>query len=308
MKLVLLTAIPVLFVVSLLIALPQALDLIKTPVVSYNIPNNLIGNQVTQVLGKEKITLPPTSKNTPAPQVSAKAVLIEDLDSNNLLFVKNSNLRLPIASTTKIMTALIASEQFRPNEILTVPDLSNIPGSHMGLQAGETLMLRSILYGMLLNSGNDAAYTVSYNYPGKTFAFVNAMNQKVLQLNLLDTHFDNPAGFDSIDHYSSAADLAKISKVAIEDPQLQRIFSTKETIVYSSDKAVVHSLKNLNKLLDIPGVIGIKTGTTPLAKENLVGLVERDGHKILTVVLNSNDRFGESTQLIDWVFVNYEWK
>ncbi|MDO8638989.1 MAG: D-alanyl-D-alanine carboxypeptidase, partial [Candidatus Daviesbacteria bacterium] len=170
------------------------------------------------------------------------------------------------------------------------------------------LSFRSLLYGMLLNSGNDAAYTIAQNYSGGLDAFVVAMNNKAISLGLLNTHFTNPAGFDSLGHYSSAEDLAKIATIAIENPQLSRVVSTKETSVASIDKSTIHSLKNLNKLLDEPGVLGIKTGTTPLARENLVGLVERNGHKILTVVLGSNDRFGETNKLLDWTYSNFVWK
>lgn len=294
-------------VINLLLILPKAVDLVSTRVIATNIPNNSTGEQAKQILGTEKIFLPPLSYGLAAPEILARALVIEDLDSNLILLSKNPSSRIPIASTTKIMTALVACDIYRPNDVLTVPDLSEVPGSTMGLISGETLMVRSLLYGLLLNSGNDAAYALSYNYPGGTLAFVEAMNKKAQTLGLSNTHFDNPAGFDGDGHYSSAIDLAEIAKEANRNSQLQRIFSTKETIVYSSDKIISHYLKNLNKLLILPGVLGMKTGTTPLAKENLVTLVERDNHTILIVLLGSNDRFGETEKLIDWVFANYSW-
>lgn len=241
------------------------------------------------------------------PKFSAGAVLTEDVNLNKVLFSKNSHDHLSPASTTKIMTALVGIEYFKPADVLLVPEGAMVGGSNMGLSVGETLTFRSLLYGMLLNSGNDAAYTIALNFPGGFDGFVAKMNEKVSQLNLTDTHFQNPAGFDGSAHYSSAHDLAVIAKEVIKDPTLARVVSTKETSVMSLDKTKNHPLKNLNKLLSEPGMIGVKTGYTEKAGENLVGLVERDGHRVLTVVLNSTDRFGETKSLIDWIFANFTW-
>ncbi|MDO8639075.1 MAG: D-alanyl-D-alanine carboxypeptidase family protein [Candidatus Daviesbacteria bacterium] len=297
--------------ISVLVELPQAVNLVQSRVEASNIPNNKIisEGEFQPPLEIIKPVLVPQNQGIPAPLIYATAVVVKDLATNTLLFGKEENQKVPIASTTKIMTALIAVEHFKPNEILTAPDdILTISGSSMGLKPKEELTFRSLLYGMLLNSGNDAAYTIAQNFPGGLISFVSAMNEKAISLGLLNTHFTNPAGFDDINHYSSAQDLAKIASLAIENPQLSRVVSTKETSVASIDKTTIHSLKNLNKLLDEPGVLGIKTGTTPAARENLVGLVERDGHKILTVVLGSNDRFGETDKLLNWAYSNFVWK
>lgn len=257
----------------------------------------------------EKFVYPPISAGIPAPYTSAKSILVKDLTTDTVLFQKFADTRLPIASTTKIMTALVSSEYFDANSPLTVRTGASVSGSSAGLYSGETLSFRSLLYGMLLNSGNDAAYTIAENYPGGVSAFVVAMNQKAVSLGLVNTHFDNPAGFDSPNHYSSASDLAKITEVALKNSDLSRIFATKETQISSLDKKQTHRLVNLNILLSkVPGMMGVKTGYTDVAKENLVGLVERDNHRVLTVVLNSDDRFGETTKLIDWTFQNYSWR
>lgn len=242
-----------------------------------------------------------------SPNFSALGVIAEDVNLNKVLFSKNSRGRLSPASTTKIMTALVGIEYFKPADVLVVPGGAMIGGSNMGLVAGESMTFRSLLYGMLLNSGNDAAYTIALNFPGGFDGFVAKMNEKVAELNLVDTNFQNPAGFDSPSHYSSAHDLAVIAKEVIKDSTLARIISTKETSVMSMDKTRIHTLKNLNKLLSQPGVIGVKTGFTEKSGENLVGLVERDGHRILTVVLSSTDRFGETKSLMDWIFKNFTW-
>jgi serine-type D-Ala-D-Ala carboxypeptidase (penicillin-binding protein 5/6) len=262
-----------------------------------------------KVLGVQKYSYAPVSNNILAPILSAKGVFVEDLGTDTVLYQKNPDIRVPIASTTKIMTALVASKYFAPNTPLTSKLGASEEGSRVGLSLGETLSFRSLLYGMLLNSGNDAAFTIAENYPGGVEGFVSAMNKEALDLGLNNTHFDNPAGFDSPNHWSSASDLAKITKEALKDDSLSKIFATKDTTVSSLDKTKTHSLHNLNKLLStVTGVLGVKTGFTNEAKENLVGLVERDNHRILTVVLGSDDRFGETSSLIEWSYQNFKWQ
>lgn len=293
----------ILLAIAIATVVPFLVDSMDSLLISLQIPQNN-----SQVAGIQKYNIPPISKNLPLPNFAARAVLIKDLTTNTTLYQKDADVSLPIASTTKIMTSLVASEYFKQNSILTVESSANTPGSKVGLVNGENLTFRSLLYGMLLNSGNDAAYTIAENYPGKILGFISAMNKKVLELSLKNTHFDNPAGFDSPNHYSSAADLSKITEEALKDYQLARIFATKETNIVSLNKKYTHQLLNLNKLLSqINGVLGVKTGTTREAKENLVTLVERDGHRVLLVVLGSNDRFGETTRLIDWTYTNFTW-
>lgn len=272
--------------------------------VSFEVPVNN-----ASVAGVQKYNLPPSSKNLATPFFSARAVLVKDLTSGSILYQTNASSRLPMASTTKIMTALTASEYFKPNAVLTVDQAAaSIGGSTSGLYKGELISFRSLLYGMLLNSGNDASYAIAENYPGGVVGFVSAMNKKAAELDLKNTHFDNPAGFDSPKHFSSAFDLAKITEQSLENSQLTRIFATKDTEVFSWDKKYKHQLRNLNKLLsDVSGVLGVKTGYTEAAKENLITLVEREGHKVLVVVLGSDDRFGESTKFIEWAYQNFEW-
>ncbi len=273
---------------------------------------NLLSSKIPQnnssVAGIQKYNTPPVSKNIPIPLFSARAILVKDLVTGTILYQKDANFSFPIASTTKIMTALVASEYFKPNSILRVKMGAGVSGSKVGLISGEDLSFRSLLYGMLLSSGNDAAYTLAENYPGGLLGFVLAMNEKSGKLNLQNTHFENPAGFDSPNHYSSAKDLSLITEEALKNAQLARIFATKETNIVSLDKKYTHSLSNLNKLLSqVKGVLGVKTGYTADAKENLVTYVNRDGHQILTIVLGSDDRFGESTKLIEWAYSNFTW-
>ena len=288
---------------------PQTLDLVESKVTSENlIPEQIKSDK--KVLGETKLQpkVEIISAEIPAPFVSAVAAIAYDPNFNKILYEKNINTKLAPASTTKIMTAIIASEHFNSGDLLTVPGAAIVGGSTMGLSAGEQLTFRSLLYGMMLNSGNDAAFTIAYNYPGGLPAFLEKMNSKAKELGAQNTNFDNPAGFDSPTHYSSAYDLLLIGKEAMKNARLGTVFSTKETSVTSVDKSHNHALKNLNKLLNEEGVLGIKTGTTEMAGESLVGLVERDNRTILTVMLNSQDRFGETKGLLDWIFSNYTWK
>lgn len=294
-----------------LLIISTLLVIIVPPLVS-TLDQTLMGPQIpinnSQVLSIQKVSIPPASKNLPFPKIFAKAILIKDLETDMILYQKDISTPLPPASTTKVMTALVASAYFKPNSPLTVTTSANIPGANVGLTTGESLSFRSLLYGMLLPSGNDAAFAIAENYPGGVVGFVSAMNKKAAELNLLNTHFDNPAGFDSPNHYSSAKDMATITQASLKDAQLARIFATKQTDIVSLDKKYQHKLLNLNKLLsEIPGVLGIKTGKTEAAKENLITLVDRNNHKILFVLLGSDDRFLETTRLIDWVYSNFEW-
>lgn len=285
------------------IMIPLLAEFTEDVLLSLQIPQNN-----ASVAGIQKYNIPPVSKNIPPPQLSSRSVLIKDLGTDTILFQKDASTPLPIASTTKIMTALVASEYFKQNSSLTVHDGAGTEGAKVGLINGESLTFRSMLYGMLLSSGNDAAFAIAENYPGGVLGFVSSMNKKVSDLNLPNTHFDNPAGFDSPRHFSSAQDLAKITEEALKNYQLARIFATKETNIISLDKKYTHQLRNLNRLLSqVKGVLGVKTGYTQGAKENLVTLVDRDFHQILTVILGSNDRFGETTALIEWAYENFTW-
>lgn len=304
MKNVFLSLLLVLLSSGIILVLPFGIDYTDNFLAGVQIPKNN-----ANVAGVQKYNIPPSSLGILPPITSAKSVLIKDLGCDCVLFEKNSKARLPIASTTKIMTALVATEYFTANNNLTVKDAAGISGSSAGLSRGETLSFRSLLYGLLLNSGNDAAFAIAENYSGGVKGFVAVMNKKAKDLNLQNTHFDNPAGFDSPNHFSSAEDLAVIAEESLKNSQLARIFATKETEVLSLDKKLSHKLFNLNKLLSqVSGVLGIKTGTTSLAKENLVGLVERNEHRIITVVLGSDDRFGETTNLIEWTYQNFIWQ
>lgn len=251
----------------------------------------------------------PVFSGTPAPALSAPAAIVVDVDSAVIMYEKNPRTKLMPASTTKIMTALVALEQYNLTEILTVQEADESIGHSMHLKRGEKISAENLLYGILVESGNDAALTLAQNYPGGYQKFVDRMNQKTRELNAEDTTFRNVSGVEQYNHVTSVRDLALIGKAAMQNPIFARMVATKSITVTSADGAIVHELSNINELLgEVPGLRGIKTGWTEHAGECLVTLTERNGRSIITVILGSNDRFGESTALIEWAFANHTWE
>jgi D-alanyl-D-alanine carboxypeptidase len=249
----------------------------------------------------------PIHKGENVPVTTAGAVLIEDIPSGVILYAKNEDVNFPPASTTKIMTALVSLENYKLDDVFTVPEL-NLDGSLMKLIPGEKLTVESLLYGALVHSANDAAYTLAANYPGGVTAFVDKMNEKARSLFLTNTHFTNPMGYDDEKHYSTASDLSKLALVGLANNVFTKIVGTKSITVSDVTFTNFHDLKNVNELLGkIPGVMGVKTGFTQNGGEILISEVKKNGRSILIVVLRSADRFGETTKLIDWVMNNVEW-
>lgn len=242
--------------------------------------------------------------NEEPPQISAKAVAVMDSDSKKILYGKNTFLRFAPASTVKIMTALVALDYYELDRLLTVKTEILIP-STMYLREGEEISFENLLYGLLLTSGNDAALTIAQNYPGGEEAFIEKMNEKARQFNLVDTHFDDVAGLNDDRNFTTAYDLAILASQALKDPTFSRIVSVREIVVFDKSGKIAHSLQNLNRLLGRLGVTGIKTGTTPGAGEVLVSSSKRDGHTIITVVMKSENRFSDSSRLIEWASSNF---
>jgi D-alanyl-D-alanine carboxypeptidase (penicillin-binding protein 5/6) len=238
---------------------------------------------------------------------SAEAMFVIDVDSAVPIYSKNEHQRLSPASTTKIMTAVVALEEYNLNDVITVPQ-ATFSGSLMRLTPGDRVTVKNLLYGLLVNSGNDAADTLAYAYPSGYPGFIQRMNDRATELGLRDTHFSNPSGLPAENHYMSAWDLGQLAAYAMRNDVFRKIVSTKETTVYAQN-GPRYILKSTNKLLqEVPGLDGVKTGYTEEAGEVLVSSVERKKHRIVTVVLKSTDRFGETRNLIDWVYGNFEWQ
>lgn len=243
------------------------------------------------------------------PYLSAQAVVARDLDSGVTLFEVNPNERLYPASITKLMTALVALDYYSPDQVLIVKRLSPVPfESDMGLAVGDQLSVRSLLYGLLVPSGGDAAYTLADNFPGGIENFLYAANQKAKQLHMENTHFENPSGFDGPTQYSSAHDISLLAMSALKNSLINKIVATYGITVTDATGTKTYNLKNVNQFLGyLYGADGVKTGYTDLAGQCLVSSVTRNGHRVVAVVLDSTDRFGDSARLIEWIFRNFTW-
>lgn len=252
--------------------------------------------------------LPELIKNSPIPTFSAYAVLAQDVDSGVVLFEKNPDLELLPASTTKIITSLVALDYYSLADVLEVGNI-RVEGQKMNLVVGEKISVANLIYGLLVYSANDAAEVLAGNYPGGRESFITAMNLKAGELGLAHTSFENPSGLDGSEQYTTARDLVRAAGFAMKSPFFRRVVSTKEVTVGSSDGIYSHRMVNINELLDsVDGVLGIKTGWTENARENLVTYVDRNDRRVVLVVLGSMDRFGETKELIEWIFSNFAWR
>lgn len=235
--------------------------------------------------------------------LSAKSALVYDLTSNKTIYSKNPNERLPMASLTKIMTAVIALESKKTNDEYDVVQNDLVGEDSMGLSTGEKLSLNELLYGLILTSGNDAAETLASNFSGGRGAFIKAMNDKTKSLGLSDTNFTNPTGLEGDGvQYTTAHDLLVITKYALSKfPTFNDVVSTFDYQIYANSSHKAFFLENQTNLLtSYPGVKGVKTGYTPEAGLCLVTYLDYKGHKIIGVILGSDNRRGEMIELLDY--------
>ncbi len=245
----------------------------------------------------------------PLPELSANAAIALDQQAGTVLLEKNGYKIYAPASTTKLMTALVAREIFKPNQVLTVPNLSSVGGTKIGLKMGEQLTLQSLLEGALIPSGNDAAYTIAANHPEGEPAFIELMNKKAQVLHLANTYFENATGFDSDTHRTSAFDLALLAREVMKDPLLRSIVKTKQAVVIDLTGKIQHPVQNTNQLLfSDPTVVGVKTGTTEEAGQVLITQFERGDQQVVVVVLGSLDRYADTSAIRDWIWQSYVWK
>lgn len=232
------------------------------------------------------------------PQISADAAIVMDADSHVFVYQKNTNLRLSPASTTKMMSSIVALSHFHPNDILTVQGLIDTQGSGLGLTTRETLRFEDLLKGALILSANDAAYTIAENYPGGVPGFVAAMNEKAKELHLWNTHFGDPDGLDDTQDYTTAEDLVRIASVAMQNPLFASIVRMKSATISSVDGKNDYTFNNRNILLGYDGINGIKTGYTDEAGEVLATSTVINGHTFYIIVMRSQDRFADTQALL----------
>ena len=224
---------------------------------------------------------------------SASAAVLMDADTGQVLYDHNGSRRMLIASTTKIMTALVVLERASPGEEVTVRQEHMTEGSSMYLKPGERVTVEELLYGLMLCSGNDAALAVT-DCMGGLAPFVERMNEKAAELGMEHTCFANPNGLDDDNHYSTAEDMARLAAAAMEEPVLRRIASTKTARVGG------RTMTNHNKLLSrVEGCVGLKTGYTRAAGRTLVSCAERDGVRLVAVTLQDGDDWNDHAALYD---------
>ncbi len=251
-----------------------------------------------------------------APSVSAKSAVLIDLEELNVLYEKNAHARLPMASTTKIMTALVVAESLPLDTVISIPaEAVGIEGSSVYLQKGELLTVRELLLALLLESANDVAVALAVCTSGSVENFAKKCNEKALELGLKDSNFLNPHGLYAEDHYTSAYDLAIISAHALKNPDIRQIAATKTARISlgRTDRNPlgegVRHLKNHNKLLSTyEGAIGLKTGFTKKSGRCLVSAAERDGLTLIAVTLNAPDDWRDHAAMLDYGFENFEYR
>lgn len=262
-----------------------------------------------------KINLPPlpdyplNHEELLPPVLTSRAALVMDLPSGITLYQKNPKARVLPASTTKIMTAMVVLENFSLEQVVQVEKLDEFDWQKMGLVEGEKITVENLLYGLLVQSGNDAAEVLAKAFPGGRESFIQKMNEALENLDLKDTHFTNPTGVEEENHYTTAFDLIQITREALKKPTFAKMVATKRISVSDIEGINWHHLENINYLLDdLLGMKGVKTGWTENAGECLVAYFEIDKRRLITVVLGSGDRFGETKKLVNWVFENFSWE
>jgi D-alanyl-D-alanine carboxypeptidase (penicillin-binding protein 5/6) len=233
---------------------------------------------------------------------SAKAAILINGDTGEVIYEQNADTRLPMASTTKIMTALMLCEYGRfDREITVTAEMLRVEGSSMGLLPGDRVDLRDLLYGMLLASGNDAANVTAYVLGGNIDKFVRMMNQRAQELGLVNTHFETPSGLDGDEHYTTARDLARLAMFAMKNEEFRTAASSKTATLEYGNPPYRRTLSNHNKLLKIfDGAVGVKTGFTKKSGRCLVSAAQRDGKFVIAVTLNDPNDWEDHKALLNY--------
>ncbi|MBI2065331.1 MAG: D-alanyl-D-alanine carboxypeptidase [Candidatus Yanofskybacteria bacterium] len=255
--------------------------------------------------------IPVLDSNIIRPSISAKSALVYDTSSSRFLYDKNIEIKLPIASLTKIMTAVTVLENLSLDDIVTIAENSiRVDGEKQDLYLGEKISIRNLLKLLLIESSNDAAYALADYAKKRGIDFVVAMNAKAGVLAMGDTFFSDPAGLND-NAYSTVKDLAKLVEYSLVYREIWDISSEKTAIVESSDERIKHEIRSTNRLLGlVKDIVGGKTGFTDGALQCMIlvtGVSDYPG-KLISIVLGSQDRFGDTQKLIEWTRGAYRWK
>ncbi len=237
--------------------------------------------------------------NLQAPYLTAQGYYVVELDTFTPVLKKNEHTKFYPASTAKIITALVAYDEYGENDIVTVNQAST-EGQIMDLKPSERITVENLLYGILVHSGNDAAFALARHMGLSTF--VEKMNLKAKSLSMKNSYFTNPAGLDDPLQVTSPYDLALAARSLLQKEYLRKMVGTKEIVISDVDYKIFHRLTNVNKLLgEIQGIGGLKTGYTDLAGENLVSFYRHNGHDYIIVILKSEDRFADTATIVNWI-------
>ena len=240
-----------------------------------------------------------------AQSTSAKSAVVMEKNSCRVLYEKNSHQKLPMASTTKIVTALTVLQNSATDKVVEIPkEACGIEGSSVYLTAGEHFTVEQLLYGLMLRSGNDCAVALALTVGGSVEGFAEMMNDTAASLGCCESNFKNPHGLPDDNHYTSAYDLAVITCAALKNKEFQKIVSTKSVSICNDGKERVWT--NKNKLLSsYDGADGVKTGYTKKAGRCFVGSATKNGMQVVVVVLNCGPMFEDTAKLLDYAFANY---
>ena len=258
------------------------------------------------------ITIPISSlatDNVDEIDISSRIALIYDRASGKILYQKNGNKQTPMASTTKIMTAIVVLEQAKLTDTVTINSkAASIGGSRLGLKKNDKITVNDLLYGLMLRSGNDAAVALAIHVGGSIEGFVDMMNKKAIELGLTNSHFIVPHGLDNEGHYTTAYELAKITDYALNIDKFKEIVGTKVTTIHINGYA--KTINNTNNLLgSVSGLYGVKTGFTNGAGRCLVTACKRDNLDIITVIIGAdttNIRSKDTIKLIQYAYTEFE--
>ena len=243
-----------------------------------------------------------------APNLSARAAVLMEASTGQVLMESAAHERLPMASTTKIMTALVALEHADLSQPVQISEKAvGVEGSSVYLKAGEILTMEQLLCALMLESANDAAAAIAIEIAGDIESFADLMNETAQRIGLTDTHFTNPHGLDNAEHFSSAYDLAMLARYALQNPDFARIVSTYKTNIPLGGDEGIRMLINHNKMLKYyDGAIGVKTGYTKRCGRCLVSAATRDGVTMIAVTLSAPDDWRDHTAMLDYGFSLYE--
>lgn len=270
---------------------------------TYSLDQSVSKNQISQF----KIPTPPVVKLVDKPQTTAQNYILIDVDTNKILTSKNAQDKIYPASTTKLITALTALNIYPLDETITV-DEEYLEGQNMGLKLGEKITVKSLVTALLVYSANDAAYTLAKHHPQSIAGFVEQMNLLVKKFNLKNTNFVNVDGLQNENHYSTAYDLSQIGRIAAQNNIVKNTVKNQEMTVSSVDGSIQHYLTSTDELLKTtPEIEGLKTGWTPEAKGCFVGLINLNGHYLISVVAQSDDRFQDTKNILEWAKQNISW-